>query len=119
MLSSHLKTFLGVMFVIFFVIALHYANLMRPLEKSLRKLFFVPSAFLYRATTDQSSQKDFDCRVSEQEKTVALALITEENTSLRKQLAFFAKMPFVHIGADVIGRDVEPLSNTLILNRGS
>ena len=46
-----------------------------------------------------------------------IRLLEEENTNLRDQLKFSEKNN-VSLGADVIGRDLDPLGTTLIINRG-
>jgi len=46
------------------------------------------------------------------------ALLEEENEILRTQLNFFARNRYDHIGADVIGRTIDPLGTILTLNRG-
>jgi rod shape-determining protein MreC len=47
-----------------------------------------------------------------------LRLLQEENNNLRQQLQFFSKSQ-KKIGAEVIGRDLDPLGTTIIIDRGS
>lgn len=45
-------------------------------------------------------------------------LLEQENSELRKQMNFLQKSKFTHLGADVIGKNLDPLGSTLIINRG-
>ncbi len=47
-----------------------------------------------------------------------IRVLEEENSSLREQLKFFAGTQ-KHVGADVIGRDLDPLGTTIIINQGA
>ena len=46
-----------------------------------------------------------------------IRLLEEENAGLRDQLQFFKKS-ITHVGAEVVGRDLDPLGTTLVINRG-
>jgi len=47
-----------------------------------------------------------------------LTLLEEENKQLREQLNFFEDKQIRYTGAQVIGRDFEPFSSSIILNKG-
>lgn len=47
-----------------------------------------------------------------------LILLETDNNELRKQLNYYQKKPYKFVGADVIGKNIEPLASTLIINRG-
>lgn len=50
---------------------------------------------------------------------VRLAQLEEENTELRRQMNFFATSTYRHVGADVIGRSLQPVGTSLFINRGA
>lgn len=50
--------------------------------------------------------------------TAVLQDITQENISLREQLQFISDRSYTAIGADVIGRQVDPSESTLFINIG-
>jgi rod shape-determining protein MreC len=54
-----------------------------------------------------------------QVKTVTLDLLTLENETLREQLLFFKKRNFEHVGGEIVGKVAEPITNSLIINRGA
>ncbi len=49
-----------------------------------------------------------------------LEVLRQENSLLRDQLAFFNKNKYYHhVGAEVIGENIDPVGSTLIIDRGS
>lgn len=115
------KTVMGIAFVIALVVTLHALGILAFIERPARSLIGFPSGVLYRATrlktiAGESTEATAAKEIMEE---AHVALLREENASLRRQLDFLEKTPYTTIGADVIGQDVEPIGNTLIVNRGS
>lgn len=123
------QTMIGISIVILIVIVLRLVGALRTIENMIVNLFFNGAKFTYESeignntlnSINQRLDDTFDpelikavCNIETAENT----LIKEENEELRKQLDFFSKNNFVHIGAEVIGRTVDPLSTVITINRG-
>ncbi len=129
---SRLVTFVSIFFLILVFIILHFFGILKKPEYFLRRILSPLSQMIYSSSL---SIKDAENSIGEDPKvilastteslleckmhTANLKLLQDENTELREQLSFFQSNNFSHIGADVIGKNIEPLGNTLIVNRGS
>ncbi len=119
--------------IITLVILLHILGILSPLEELLRRISYPISDKIYtlsvsiegeeqqfssveelRAAYTNISHKYRDQQVINAE----VALLQEENKQLREQLSFFQQNTLSHTGADVIGKNIEPLSRSIILNKG-
>ena len=134
MVVSRTKKVLGISTVIFVVIGLHIWGILTPIEEFLRRLLRPGSQVLYQwSTTIGETQYRFDSVEAlenayreTQDKLIDMQLqkaelftLREENTQLREQLAFFTSSTLSHVGATVIGKNIEPLGSTLVIDRGS
>jgi rod shape-determining protein MreC len=127
-MKKRYQTITGISTVLVLVVALQIMGVLRPIENMLTSVFFSLGKVSYE--NQVSVEKDtintklttaFDpellqavCAIDGTENT----LLREENEELRKQLSFFSKNKFVHVGAEVIGRTVDPLSTVVVMNRG-
>ncbi len=122
MLTSRVKAFIGVSIVISIIIALHYLGVLNGVEQSVRAVMSVPSGFVYKKThqfASEGEQQHAQDTARAAFDSAKFILLSEENESLRRQLNFISKTPYSSIGGDIIGQDVEPVGNTIIINRGT
>ena len=111
--------------VILAVIGLHAVGWLRPVESGLRSVLNLGLAGAYRAAsfvaggretaTGPSNEENGQNREAER---VELDLLRAENVELRALLSFSSSTHYALIGADVIGRGVDPLGTTIIINQG-
>lgn len=120
MILSRTKTFLGVIFVVVLTVALHYFGILHPAEKILRKIISSPSKFAYNSSIFLRSNGDSaQIKCANREDYIAkMSLLSDENETLRRQLGFLSKTKFTYASADVVGRNLEQIGSTLIINRG-
>ncbi len=119
--------------MIIFTIILHSVGLLKPIESFLRVALNYSSKITYHWTLEtrgrpevfsspaelQEAYETLSVQCLDYQKSAAEAvLLADENKALREQLRFFARAKLYQIGADVIGKNLEPAGNTLILNRG-
>lgn len=134
MRNLRLKTFFTIFTILVITIVFHFLGWILPVENFLRSIIEPNSKILYNLSIkihDQSlpfSSADeflnsYTLLKSESEtlrqKAVQYDILREENYQLRKQLNFFTSSTFSHIGAEVIGKNIEPLANTIVLSRGT
>jgi len=130
---SKTKKVLGISTVIITVILLHRVGLLTPIEELFRSTIAPGSKTLYQwsitvgdDTTSFSSVEELqDAYASLKTDVVAntidaaeIFFLEEENKELREQLAFFSSTTFTHVGAEVIGKNIEPLGSTLVIDKG-
>lgn len=132
MKSPRLSVFLSIFFIIILFITLHYVGALKSTEHFLRHILSPISRFIYSSSVslkEKSSDlsEDPEKQVQKLEEDLLICKVEskdvknlqEENAELRSQLTFFQANNFSHIGAEVIGRNIQPLGNTLVINRGS
>ncbi len=127
------KTLISILVIIGFTIGFHFLGWLRPVENSLRSIIEPGSKLLYnisiklkennlpfRSADEFIAQyKKLDAEVEEyKQKATQFDRLREENYDLREQLKFFASSTADHLGAEVIGKNIEPLANTIVLSRG-
>jgi rod shape-determining protein MreC len=133
-MASKRQTFISVLILVLLVIGVHYLDWLKPVENLLRLLISPFSKKIYSLsvqindetenfssvdelkTAYQSSAKDL---ISCQAQTVKVRLLEDENNTLRNQLKYIPRIQFTSVGAEVIGKNIDPLGSTLIINRGS
>lgn len=104
-------------------------GVLKPLENFILRFFYKGSQFSYSRelgvnrenSINEKLTQTFDRELVEAVcaiDTAELVQLKEENEELRKQLSFFSKNSFEHVGAEVIGRTVDPLSTVVTINRG-
>lgn len=133
-MSSKRKTFVSISILIVLTVCVHYLGWLRPIEDASR--FFVSpfskkvyslSVQIAGDTEDFTSVEDLkrsyqlamDDLLANRVQSVKLELLEKENTELRNQLKFIQKKQLVTSGAEVIGKNIDPLGNTLIINKGT
>lgn len=138
MRQRKIKTTIVLSCFILLVIVLHSVGVLERPERWLRALVTPGSRVLYGVQVRIGEETEsFDSvdelsdayrKMKEQYvdatvDSVALALLQEENALLREQLAYVSSSAFAHVGAqvtaDVVGKNIEPLGTTLVLQRGS
>lgn len=116
---------LGVSSIVALMIALHFMGWIRPIEVFFRSLINPASGTLYRASValsrttstnggTQCSEAISSCIVDKAE----LIRLREENAELRAELRFLNQNSYISVGAEVIGRNIDPIGTTLIINQG-
>lgn len=126
-----LRTFLSIFSLIVLFIILHYIGALNKTEYFLRGILSPLSSRIYSGSifvknAEANLHVDIktelvtvkDALLVCQADTANFKLLQDENAELRTQLNFFSNQKFVHIGAEVVGRNIEPLGSTLIINRG-
>ncbi|MBT3538662.1 rod shape-determining protein MreC [Candidatus Parcubacteria bacterium] len=132
-MTSKKKTFVAILVIIIFTIFLHSIGWLKPLENSFSSLLHLGSKPFSSFDTFLDSRKvgklDKGILVNnlkelnkELENNLVdktqLELLKNENEKLRNQLQFFSSGKYNHIGAEVIGRTVDPLGTTIIIDKG-
>ena len=120
-MRSKRKTFFSILILIILVIVSHFFGLLNPFENFLRALVSPGSNLMYGLSVKISGQEDKCLDESLKNKIIetALHIAEEENKELRAQMQFLQKQKILTIGADVTGKNIDTLGNTLIINRGS
>lgn len=133
-MPARLKTLLTISVIIFLVIALHYIGWLRGVENFLRRLINPGSTLFYEWSVTvgegtetfknleelQAAYTALKEKTAEQAvDTVAVTLLEEENQELREQLKFFSSVSYEHVGARVIGKNIDPIGTTIVIDKGS
>lgn len=123
---------LGVVFII--TIGLHYAGVLSPLERGLRALTVPLLGNLHTINIEVGDSYQFfknkdafikayqQCLASNERQTTLssdVLRLEDENTELKKQLAYIEKNKPNFILARVVGREISGIDQTIIINRGS
>lgn len=128
--KSRTTTFFTIFFVIIIVIGFRYFHWLNFVEKpiisvidwSLKPINKIKSNFSKNTNQNLS---DVDKNIFEELKEknklneTNVEILKEENTELKKQLNFFDKNTYEHVGAIVLSRTVNPLATTIIIDKGS
>jgi len=129
-MNKKTKTITAFAIVIVLTIFLHRIHILQPLEEFfIRAGAFVSSPFYsFKEYSSHAftSKKELYKLVEEYEKekeqyiidTTRLALLEEENKELRSQQHFTQQHNYNSIGADVIGRTLDPLATIIHINKG-
>jgi len=120
------KTIIAVSFVIFVTILLHFSGWLSPLENRIKNILNIGVGYIYKFNLNVNEQQnqtlvcpDLQTELNKLKIDKAkLTIIEEENKQLRNQLNFFENKQIKHTGAQVVGRDFEPFSSSIILNKG-
>ncbi len=127
------KTFFSISFIVILVIALHYLGWLNPVENFLRVIIKPGSRLMYNLSVKiNNNNENFNSlddlrnayqRVKEENLNnkidlSKISLLEQENVELRSQLNYLNKKTFNYLGAEVIGKNIDPLESTLVLNRG-
>jgi len=114
------------------VVILHYIGWLIPVENFLRSIVNRGSAIAYEQGLEinkikfktvqdlENAYKDAIEKNIEQEGIVArIKLLEEQNKKLRQELNYLTTTTYQYLGAEIIGKNVDPIANTLIINRGT
>lgn len=133
-MRSKFRTLIAIVIVVLITILTHYLGWLHPAERFVRRLIAPGSDALYSWSVTLDDQTELFHSVGDLERAYTMlkqtylenkidetrfALLEEENTSLRKGLDFVQKTGFKTLGADVIGKQIDPIGSTIILNRGT
>lgn len=133
-MGKKMKTLLVISVVIGLTIFFHYLSWLQPIENILRSLITPASKLMYTLSINTRQKEDVFASSEELKQAyknlkeellknkINLAdfkLLQDENAELRQQLGFLQKKSFQSIGAEVIGKNIDPLGNTIIINRGA
>lgn len=120
-MRSKRKTFFSILVLIILVIVCHFFGLLNPLENILRGIVSPGSNLMYGLSMNIGGQDDkcADELLKNKTAETALQLAEEENDELRAQSRFLQKQKWQMVGADVTGKNIDTLGNTLIINRGA
>ncbi|PIR04133.1 MAG: rod shape-determining protein MreC [Candidatus Magasanikbacteria bacterium CG11_big_fil_rev_8_21_14_0_20_39_34] len=126
--------FLLLFFVIILVtISLHYFGVLNFFENGIRRIINPVSTELYSVSMQindntvnfesiedlQSAYKDLLTRQQDYDLiNTQLGLLKNENEQLKQQLNFLQKTDYKYKSAQVIGLNVEPVGNTMLINLG-
>jgi rod shape-determining protein MreC len=134
MYSRKKKTFSLLLTIIGLIIVFHYLNWLQPFEIFLRRMINPGSYVLYNwsvtlgdETETFNSVEDLEWAykkireeaMNDRVDEVELQLLREENASLRESLSFFENTNFETIGADAVGRNIDPVGSSIIIGVGS
>lgn len=133
-MTSRFKTFLSISVVILLTTFFHYIGWLIPIENIIRNIITPVSQTMYNfslefnGTTEKFSSvlelenayKNLKNKNIDNEFLLAkINLLESENSELREQLGFIKKTNYQTLGAEVIGKNVDSLGNTIIINKGS
>lgn len=131
---SQARVMIGVTVVTVFVVVLHLLGVLRPLENLLRSIVNKGSQGLYELSVSIGEEQELFASVEELEQAyidvkqqlltidvdqTQLTLLEEENAELRRRLNYMTSSTFQTVGADIIGKNIEPLANTVVINQGA
>lgn len=134
MSGNKLKTYLGVSGVVGLVIVLHFVGALKFIENSLRGLVAPVSQELYGISVKTGGEDGVFKSIEDlrsayievvAEKSRLLVEVAEldqlrvENNMLRQSLGFFTSTTFQSVGANVIGKNLDPVGSTVVINRGN
>jgi len=132
-MPSKSRTFISIAILVFLIIGIHYLGWLSGIENFFRRVVAPASGALYNfgvninGTEEKFSSVDdlkkayqeaMDAVLNNQVEQTKLKLVEQENDELRMQLNFQKKMQIKSVGSEVIGKNIDPLGNTLIINRG-
>ncbi|MBU0597108.1 rod shape-determining protein MreC [Patescibacteria group bacterium] len=133
-MSSKLRTFINITIVVILTIVLHYVGWLRPVENIFRNMVNPASNIIYNVyvrvgdnhehfeSVDELKASYENLKLDLEARKIDLVqfeLLQEENLELKKQLEYFLGNNFTHLGAQVIGKNIDPLGSTVLINRGS
>ncbi|MBU0660706.1 rod shape-determining protein MreC [Patescibacteria group bacterium] len=131
---KYVKTMLSVAVVIAIVIITHILGWLLPIEQFFRHIINPSSQTIYQWSITLNEETDQFDSVEELEdayiklkQTVIdnevdqarILFLEQEHEEFERQLQFFRTSTYAHVGAMVIGKNIESLSNSIILNKGT
>lgn len=130
-MDTRSRTIIRVFFVAILLAVFYQLGWLSPAERALNALFSPISKQLYAAgqgaqhgevLSYEELQKNYE-DLTEQYHARAVELsefarLKEEHAALRSLLGFASSTGYAVLGADVVGRSIDPLGSLLIVNRG-
>lgn len=132
-MSSRIKTFVSITVVIGLTTIFHYVGWLAPIENFIRQIINPMSSAVYSWSIkvgddsekfnsveelQESYKKVKEELLIQQVNKVRCELFESENKELRDQLNFLFSNNYKHVGAQVIGKNIDPLGSTLLINMG-
>lgn len=133
-MNKKLKTFLGIVSILILTIILHYTETLQPLENSIRTVINPTSeqinkinikikgnteSFSNAEELQQAYEETKEKLIEEKVERSQLELAQKENKKLRKELNFLNQREYKYISSNVVGKNIEQIGNTLVINVGS
>ncbi|MFH1947270.1 MAG: rod shape-determining protein MreC [Candidatus Magasanikbacteria bacterium] len=133
-MKNKLKTFVSISITIIFFLCLHYIGWLIPVENFFRNIITPSSQFIYSITVSLEENKEEFASLDELRQAyqntkkellknkvdeVQMELLKQENEELKKQLNFLSAGDYNNVGVQVLGKNIDPVGNTLVVNRGS
>ncbi len=123
---------MSISIVIVLVITTHYIGWLSSVENFFTNLITPGSKLMYSISVEANEKEQFesvdelwtayeelkDKLIDNEVNQVQMKLVSQENIELKEQLNFIQEKKYTSIGAEVIGKNLDPIENTLILNRG-
>ncbi len=132
-MNKYFKSLISIFLTVIITIILHYSGALLGFEQFLRNSIFSGSSKLYdisvviAGNTEKFKSEQELLEAYKKIKLKEVDFIDREskylelerdNKSLRNQLNFLEKQTFETVGADVIGKQIDPISRTITINRG-
>lgn len=131
-MNQKIKTSVAIFFLVAFIILLHYIGWLVPVESFFRRLVTPVSQQMYSFSVGEeklefASYEDivsaYTALAKDKEalelRVMKMEYLEQENKELRQQVSFFTTSTYTHVGAEVVGKNIEPLGSTIVINRGS
>lgn len=128
------RTLIAICTVIALTTLMHYIGWLSPIEQFIRNLVNPASRAVYTWSLSIGGEEESFDSVEELENAyrkareelrdravqdAVYALALQENEELRQQLNFFQRESYDHVGATVIGKNIDPIGHTIIIDQGS
>jgi rod shape-determining protein MreC len=117
-MSKKTRNLVAISFVIGLTIFFHYLGWLVWLENFMRGLIRPVSQTMYEASAGLKKIEDSSSLIKNKVDLAQKKLLEDENSELRSQLNFLQKHSWQTVGGEVIGRNVDTLGSTIIINRG-
>jgi rod shape-determining protein MreC len=132
-MNSKIKTFFSIFVVVSLVITSHFFGLLKPIETKVRVVFKPVANFFYSyrlektlpsiSLTSNSKLKTKNKKLArklakKKVKQTKLESLQKENNRLKKTLNFYKQENFNQVGAKIIGKDIQQVSETILINKG-
>lgn len=118
-MSQKKKTFFSIFIIICLLTSWHYIGWLRPIENFFRRIISPASQIMYNISVKIGGEEQNFPPCKDIVTETANSVLKAENQELRRELNFLAAKKYKTLGAEVIGKNIDPVGNTIILNRGA